>query len=75
MTPQQVDVLENFLFVLAALIAIPLAWFYAEKRGRRPRVWAFISLVLGFFALLVLRILPDQSKRASLPESPAPPAT
>jgi hypothetical protein len=36
MTPQQVDALENFLFFLAALIAIPLAWFYAEKRGPPP---------------------------------------
>lgn len=74
MTPQQVDALEHFLFFLVALIAIPLAWFYAEKRGRRPWVWAFISLVLGFFALL-LRILPDQPKSGSLPESQAPPAT
>lgn len=74
MTPQQVDALEHFLFFLVALIAIPLAWFYAEKRGRRPWVWAFISLVLGFFALL-LRILRDQPKSGSLPESQAPPAT
>ena len=75
MTLQQVDALENFLFFLAELIAIALAWFYAEKRGRRPWVWAFISLGLGFFALLVLRLLPDQSKRPPLPESQAPPAT
>jgi hypothetical protein len=51
------------LFYIAGLLAIPLVWLHAEKRGRRPWVWAFVSLLLGFITLLVLRILPDQAKR------------
>jgi hypothetical protein len=66
MSPQQIDALERLLFYIAGLVAIPLAWLYAEKRGRRPWVWAFVSLLLGFITLLVLKILPDQAKRPAV---------
>lgn len=57
-SPQSIAIL---VYLLLALSAISPSWLYAKKRGHRPWVWALIALALSFFALLLLRILPDRS--------------
>lgn len=62
MTPEQIDALERLLFLLFALIWIPIAWMYAEKRGRRPWLWALIAFFISWIALIILRLIPDKRK-------------
>ena len=62
MTLEQIDALERLLFLLFALMWIPIAWMYAAKRGRRPWLWAFVAFFISWIALILLRILPDKSK-------------
>jgi hypothetical protein len=66
MTPDQIDALEELLFLLFALTAIPISWFYAKKRGRRPWVWALLAFFIAWIAVLLLRVLPNRSGNTPL---------
>ena len=58
MAPEQIDAIENLLFFLVALLSVPFAWFYAQKRGRRPWLWSLIAFLIAWIAILLLRLLP-----------------
>ena len=60
MTPDQIDSLEQVLFLLFSLLFVPIAWLYAGKRGRRPWLWATLALLISWIAVLLLRLLPDK---------------
>lgn len=62
MTPQQVDALEELLFFLFGILSIPVSWFYAHRRGRRPWLWAMLAAFIAWIAALLLMLLPDKSK-------------
>jgi hypothetical protein len=56
--PEQIDAIENLLFFLVALLSVPFAWVYAQKRGRRPWVWSLLAFFIAWAAILLLRLLP-----------------
>jgi hypothetical protein len=66
MTPDQIDALEELLFLLFALTSIPISWFYAKKRGRRPWLWALLAFFIAWIGVLLLRVLPDISEQSPL---------
>ena len=37
---------------LALLIGLPFAWFYAARRSRQHLVWAFVTLTIGYVAVV-----------------------
>lgn len=39
--------------------------YFAYRRGRNPRIWFFLGLLLGIFGFLTLFLLPSQRKEAS----------
>jgi hypothetical protein len=69
MTPHQIDALEQLLFLLFSLLFVPIAWLYAEKRGRRPWLWALLAFFISWIAVLLLRLLPDKSAPPTLPQT------
>jgi hypothetical protein len=58
LAPEQIDAIENLLFFLFALLSVPFAWLYAQKRGRRPWLWSLLAFFIAWGAILLLRILP-----------------
>jgi hypothetical protein len=58
LAPEQIDAIETLLFFLFALLSVPLAWLYAQKRGRRPWVWSLLAFFVAWGAILLLRLLP-----------------
>jgi hypothetical protein len=71
MTPPQIDAIEQLLFLLFSLLFVPIAWLYAEKRGRRPWLWASLALFISWVAVLLLRLLPDKTVPPTLPQTAA----
>jgi hypothetical protein len=58
LAPEQIDAIENLLFFLFALLSVPFAWLYAQKRGRRPWLWSLFAFFIAWVAILLLRLLP-----------------
>jgi uncharacterized Fe-S cluster-containing MiaB family protein len=58
LAPEQIDAIENLLFFLFALLSVPFAWLYAQKRGRPPWLWSLFAFFIAWVAVLLLRLLP-----------------
>lgn len=57
-----VDVVRIILFALAILIWPILCAALAEKKGRSPTIWAFVGVFLNLFGLILLLLLPPNTR-------------
>lgn len=57
-----------FLFLISFIWGWVTAYF-ANKRGREQTTWFFAGFLFAFFALIVLFLLPDLSKKEDYPET------
>jgi hypothetical protein len=59
----------SWIIELISIASMPATYDMARERGRSPRAWLYVALIIGPLALLALLVL---GKRDSKAKHPAP---